>query len=93
MLGTLEVEGTESARQAEVEHVERSVRLLSAANALLEAMGAVPEASERLPYEQSVAYARSDLGEERFDKAWDEGRAMSLEQAVEYALAPGGVAL
>ena len=87
-MGTSGVESaeSESARQVEAERVERSVRLLAAANALLEAMGAVPEASDRLPYEQSVALAHSRLGEERFSKAWDAGRTMSWEQAVEYAL-------
>jgi tetratricopeptide (TPR) repeat protein len=87
-VGTVGMEGkeSESARQVEAERVEISVRLLAAANALLEAMGAVPEASDRLPYEQSVALARSRLGEERFSKAWDAGRTMSWEQAVEYAL-------
>ncbi len=33
-----------------------------------------------------VAVARTALGEEAFLAAWEEGRAMTLEQAVEYAL-------
>jgi hypothetical protein len=33
-----------------------------------------------------VAGARAQLDEEAFEAAWAEGRAMTLEQAVEYAL-------
>jgi len=34
----------------------------------------------------ALAAARQALGEEAFDRAWAEGQAMTLEQAVEYAL-------
>jgi len=33
-----------------------------------------------------VAEGRAALGEAAFAAAWSEGRAMSLEQAIEYAL-------
>jgi tetratricopeptide (TPR) repeat protein len=35
---------------------------------------------------QFVDMARTQLGEEAFNKAWSEGAAMTLEQAIEYAL-------
>jgi hypothetical protein len=38
-------------------------------------------------HEHAVAEARARLGEHAFDAARDEGRAMTDEQAVEYALA------
>ena len=34
--------------------------------------------------------ARAALGEEAFARAWAEGQAMTLEQAVEYALSEEG---
>ena len=68
---------------------ERGAKLLGAAEALLEAIGAVMSADDRIVYEQGVASARAQLSEEVFEKAWAEGRAMSMEKAVEYALEEG----
>jgi hypothetical protein len=53
---------------------------------LVEIMGAVMQRDERLPYERAMASAHAVLGEEAFEKAWQEGRGMSMEQAIEYAL-------
>jgi tetratricopeptide (TPR) repeat protein len=41
----------------------------------------------RSRYERTFASARSQLGEELFAAAWEEGQRLSLEQAVVYALA------
>jgi predicted ATPase len=41
---------------------------------------------ERDQLEQGIATARLALGEEAFNAAWSEGRAMTLEQAVAYAI-------
>jgi hypothetical protein len=60
--------------------------MLGAAEALLESLGAVLDAEHRLIYERAVAAARAQLGEETFATAREEGRAMSLEEAIEYAL-------
>ena len=40
-------------------------------------------------YERFVAAARSDLDEEAFAAAWAKGRAMTLEQAIAYAIESG----
>jgi hypothetical protein len=37
-------------------------------------------------WETSLEMARSVLGEDSFARAWAEGQAMTLEQAVAYAL-------
>lgn len=37
-------------------------------------------------YDQRVMLARSALGEEAFAAAWEAGRVMTMEQAVEYAM-------
>jgi predicted ATPase/DNA-binding CsgD family transcriptional regulator len=68
---------------------ERAVRLYGASEALLEAVGAplYVHAQDRILYERAVEALRSRLGEEAFGAAWSQGRAMPLEQAVEYALA------
>jgi hypothetical protein len=40
-------------------------------------------------YEGHLSRGRSQLGEEGFAVAWAEGKAMSLGQAIEYALSDG----
>jgi predicted ATPase/class 3 adenylate cyclase/Tfp pilus assembly protein PilF len=70
--------------------VERGTKLLGATEWLLQGIGAVLDRVDRERYEWSVQQARSLLGEEAFEKAWQDGRAMSMEQAVEYALGDTG---
>jgi tetratricopeptide (TPR) repeat protein len=65
---------------------ERGARMLGAVEALLETIGAVLDADDRLPYERSVASVRAQLGEEAFKRAWEKGRAMSMEQVIAFAL-------
>jgi len=68
---------------------ERCARLVGAAEGLLEAVGTPvyyyydPDPSL---YEHMISATRSRLGEANFEKVRAEGRAMNLEQAVEYAL-------
>ncbi len=40
----------------------------------------------RYDYEGYVAAARSRLGQEAFEAAWAEGRTMTPEEAIDYAL-------
>lgn len=61
-------------------------RLLGAAEALREEMGKPLRLRERGEYDQLLSSARAALGEEAAAAAWEAGRAMSLQQAVEYAL-------
>ncbi|HEU5101638.1 MAG TPA: tetratricopeptide repeat protein, partial [Roseiflexaceae bacterium] len=65
---------------------ERAVRLLAAAEALLAAIGRGLEPAVRADYERSLAVARVQLDEATFAAAWAAGRAMTLEQAMAYAL-------
>jgi predicted ATPase/DNA-binding SARP family transcriptional activator len=72
-----------AARQGEA---QRAARLLGAAEARCERLGArfplaIPEECER-----AVAAARAALGGDGFASAWAEGRAMSWEQALDYAV-------
>jgi hypothetical protein len=45
--------------------------------------------SQRAEYERQIAAARSRLGDSAFAAAWAEGQAMSLEEAVAYAVEEG----
>jgi len=66
---------------------DRAVRLFGAAEALREAIGLLSAPQERADYDARLAATRSRLGVVAFEAAWAEGRAMTLEQAIEYALA------
>lgn len=69
---------------------ERAVRIFGTAEALLEAAGdpLYAHAQDRPYYERAVDALRTRLDEEAFGEAWSEGRAMEMEQALEYALEP-----
>jgi hypothetical protein len=60
---------------------------------LLGAVGPRPALSlpltpdDRRAYAESIAGARAALGEDEFAAAWAEGQAMSLDRAIDYALA------
>jgi non-specific serine/threonine protein kinase len=67
---------------------DRAARLWGAAEALREAIGMnlSPFDRSHYRYENRLAAARSLISEEIWEAAWSEGRAMTLEQAVGYAL-------
>ena len=66
----------------------RAARLWGAAEALLERTEiiAYAHAPDRSLYQRQVAAARARLDEGMWAEAWQEGRAMTSEQAVAYAL-------
>jgi non-specific serine/threonine protein kinase len=65
---------------------ERALRLLGAEEAFCETLGARPPVAILAEYERALAVSRAALGEAAFAAAWAQGRAMSLGQAVDYAL-------
>ena len=66
---------------------DRGGRLFGAAEALREEMGNPIRVHERSSdYDQRVAAARAELGEEAFAEEWEEGRAMTIEEAIDYVL-------
>lgn len=67
----------------------RVARLLGAAEKLLEAAG-VPVYATAAPdlHRRAASDSRESLGEEAWTRAWDEGRAMTAERAIGYALDP-----
>ena len=65
-----------------------AARMWGAAERLREEMGGPLPPSARVRYDRHVAAARAAMGDDAaFHRAWQEGRMMTLEQAVEYAMA------
>lgn len=65
---------------------ERAARLFGATEALRDAIGYRLPPADRLEYDRDVLAVRTGLGAKAFTEAWSEGRTMTLEQAIEYAL-------
>ncbi len=71
----------------------RSARLLGAVHALHQDVNTPPFAdANRGAYDQAMAATRAELDAESFAASWAKGQAMTLEQAVAYALEEGGAA-
>jgi hypothetical protein len=68
------------------EHHGKAARLFGAAEVLRDTLGFRPYPSDQAYYEQCIDSARAALGDTGYEAAWSEGRAMTLEQAIEYAL-------
>ena len=68
------------------EDLWRAARLFGAAEALRAPVGSILDLVDRPDYERQVAILRAHLEEADFAAAWSEGHAMTLEQAVTYAL-------
>src|SRR3954471_2821957 len=65
-----------------------AARLWGAAESLRESLNISLAPIERSYYDPPIEAARSQLDDATWKTAWTEGRRMSLEQAVEYALEP-----
>ncbi len=64
----------------------RSARLFGAGEAVFAGLGTHIESTDRDLYDRDLAAARAQLDEQVWQHAWAEGQAMSLEQAISYAL-------
>ena len=64
----------------------RAAWLFGAAEVLRDTLGAPLAPADRADNEREIAAARAVLGEEAFAAAWAEGRALSLDGAIKYAL-------
>lgn len=69
----------------------RGTRLLSAASALAGSLNAPPDPEDRIVFERGVASAKAQLSHIDFERAWAEGQAMTLEEAIDHALQDGEV--
>ena len=66
--------------------VERAVRLLGAAEVQIDARGGSWEDFDQAERERLAKLSRMQLDEATFATNWAEGRAMTMEQAIAYAL-------
>jgi hypothetical protein len=64
----------------------RAASIWGAVDQLRNAIGAPALPSRRAMNDRQFAAARTALGDETFDRAWQGGRAMTLERAIENAL-------
>jgi hypothetical protein len=65
----------------------RAARIWGAAERLRKEIASPLAPPDRTLYDRQVATARAAIGDDAaFDVAWQEGRAMTLDHAVEYAL-------
>jgi predicted ATPase/class 3 adenylate cyclase len=85
MIASESLEGMACTAAAEGE-AERAARLFGAAEALREAVGYQHLPEEDAWREPYLAAVRSQLDEASWEEAWAEGRAMSFEEAVSYAM-------
>ena len=77
-----------AATEAAEARFSRAARLWGAAEARLEGIGStLPNNLFSALRDRWLTPTRESLGESRFSAAWSEGRAMSFQQAVQYALA------
>jgi hypothetical protein len=68
------------------EEPQRAARLFGAAQALRDQLGTPPIPVEQADYDRNLAAVRDALGVESFSGAWAAGQALTLEQAIQYAL-------
>lgn len=65
---------------------DRAVTLLGAAQVLRELIDSSMTPPERVDYDGAVSGLRASMDENKFKRLWDAGRAMNMEQAIQYAL-------
>ncbi len=68
----------------------RAACLWGMADTVRKELGSPMRPSQLARHEEQVSLARSAMGDEVFAAAWGEGSAMTVEQAIEYALADSG---
>ena len=65
---------------------EKAARLLGAADAEMESLGANQQPVDQIEIEQFLIYVRQALGEEAFQETWQAGHELSIDEALNYAL-------
>ncbi|MGQ0551064.1 MAG: ATP-binding protein [Armatimonadota bacterium] len=75
---------------AAVGHPRRAATLCGAAETLYGEVGAVVWPVNRAIYDRALEEARQRLGERGYEEAWADGREMTMEQGIAYALGEDG---
>ena len=68
------------------EQPTRAVKLFSVAEALREVSNSVRTPDEQKEFEGAKSKLQSGMDEDEFNKVWKDGRSMTMEQAIEFAL-------
>ena len=71
-----------------LEQVEKATKLLAAAEALRQRIEIDMNPFEHQEYEKEVADLKANMDGKEFASLWAEGRSMTMEQAIQFALAP-----
>ena len=71
---------------------ETAARLLGAAEALRDSIGAIVPPCDRQDYNRAVAEARAGIDEKTLAAAWKAGRGLTLSDAAELGLATEALA-
>jgi predicted ATPase/DNA-binding CsgD family transcriptional regulator len=71
--------------EADQGRAERAVRLLAAAQSFREGIGCFQSPAEQAAYDADLASAREALAPDAFVAAWEEGKRLTLSEAVAYA--------
>jgi predicted ATPase/DNA-binding winged helix-turn-helix (wHTH) protein/Tfp pilus assembly protein PilF len=88
-MGVAELLEKQAAVMAAVGKVLHAARIAGAAERLREEIGCPLTPGERIAHDRHMAAARAALGDDAaFNRAWNDGRALSLEQAIENSLQP-----
>ena len=68
------------------EEPQRAAKLFGAGEALREKVQSPMSDNERVEYNQSVAQLRSMLAEAEFNALWAEGKSMTMDGAIQFAM-------
>jgi tetratricopeptide (TPR) repeat protein len=68
------------------EKYKYATQLMAAIETQMVSMGITPMYMDQQEYDRNLSQLRAQLDDTVFQKAWSKGRAMSLEQAVDFAL-------
>ncbi len=70
------------------EQNERAIKLISVAESLRNTSNSVRTPAEQKEFEEAKAKLQSQMEEDKFDKAWNEGASINMEQAIDFAVTP-----
>ncbi len=68
------------------ENAEKAAIIFSAAASIRAAMGSTMDPFDQSEYERDIAVLHKKLGEGKFNMAWNQGRALTLEKTIAFAL-------
>jgi hypothetical protein len=74
---------------AKKDEPQRAVMILGAADHLRQMIESIPTAPELVEYESELAALREKTAASEFERAWEEGGRMSMEEAITLALKDG----